>query len=668
VSLVRACVVALAPSLALALCGCSGEASDESTGLPVDDTSYMHAATDPCSDFYDYACGAWIEQHPTSPGETSNRFSNGDGRESTYFWQLLQDMTGTDAGLAAERDYYASCLRARQSTNPIDGTLAEQLTLARSLTAKQQLPSVLAKLHSAGVSALFRASTEVDSGDPEHYVVTLSDAGYSLPLAASYADPTLAAKYQAHMSALFELAQLNVSNPLVPDSAALFAFERAVAEATTDPVKRRDPVASYGPLSFEALGVALPGFDWNLYLSTRGVAPITHLVVRDNLVLPGLSQLLAATPLPILTQYLFWRVLEAHSWAVSLPLVSEEKAFHQGVVQGRAEAPPDEWVCLSATRDQFGFELAQQYVARFVSPTLKPAVADLVLRIRTAMRNNFTNASWLDEATRARAQEKLTQLVANIAYPDPWPSNTRSALPNNAAFLARLLAFRQADAARDARAVGGTVTRDVFLLSPDTTNAVYSWQLNSITIPVSILQNPFYREDRPAAFDLGALGSVIGHELTHGFDDQGRHFDGSGKLENWWSDAAATEFERRTQCLVDQYSSYEPAPGVHLDGALTLGENVADLGGLKLALAAFEQAPSKPAQGFSAEQQFFLAYAQMHCSSQSAEAATLSAATDPHSPDAFRVNGVVRNLPEFASAFSCTPGAALAPQERCQVW
>ena len=254
------------------------------------------------------------------------------------------------------------------------------------------------------------------------------------------------------------------------------------------------------------------------------------------------------------------------------------------------------------------------------------------------MRDEFTHAMWLDESTRARAQEKLAQLEANVAYPDQWPINARAALPSTSSFLARLLTFSQAASARDARKIGGTVPRNEFPLSPDTTNAVYSPQLNSITIPVAILQDPFYRQDRPPAFDLGALGSVIGHELTHGFDDQGRHFDGSGKLQNWWSDDATAEFERRTQCLVDQYSSYEPVPGVHLDGALTLGENVADLGGLELALAAFEQAPSKPARGFSAEQQFFLAYAQLHCASQSPEAATLSAATAPNSPDAFRVN------------------------------
>ena len=223
--------------------------------------------------------------------------------------------------------------------------------------------------------------------------------------------------------------------------------------------------------------------------------------------------------------------------------------------------------------------------------------------------------------------------------------------------------------ARDAKRVGTTVERSDFPLSPDIANAAYRPQSNDITIALPILQTPFYSEDRPAAFDYGGLGAVVGHELTHAFDDEGRHFDGNGALTDWWSTNAAAEFQQRAKCLVDQYGAYEPVPGAHVNGALTLGENIADLGGMRLAYAAFEALPGHRGSGqYSAEQAFFLAQAQTHCSSYSPELQLRLLQSDPHSPDALRVNGVVRNLPEFAEAFSCSAGATLAPEDRCQVW
>ena len=650
-------------------CGASDESKDP--GAPGYDPSYLDAAADPCTDFFQYACGSWVAQHPVEPGQASARFFNGDGRESTYFWQLLQDMQGTDRSFTRERSYYTQCLNARAAQTPSGGALAGQLDLAASLTRLQDLPKVLAGLHLAGVSALFRAGVITDPGDPAHYGFALSGGGYSLPRSESYADNALASAYRQHIASLSSLARVSYGHPLTLDAQAVFDFERAVAEATSDPHVLRDPVASYHPLPFASLSDALPGFEWTDYLTARSVGPIDQLIVSDDAVLPGLSQLLASTPMAVISQYLSWRVLEAHSWADSAPLITEEFAFHGQLVGGRSKPATDEWICLSATRDVFGFQLAQRYVERFVAPELKPAVSQLVTRIRAAMSDHFARALWLDDETRARAQEKLTQVVANVAYPDQWPAAPTPPLSGNEAFLTQVIAFNTQQAVHDGLLVGKAAHREGFGLSPDTTNAVYSPEQNAITIPVAILQDPFYRRDRPLSFDLGALGSVIGHELTHGFDDEGRHYDGTGKLDPWWTEAANAEFERRTQCLVDQYSSYEAAPGATVDGLLTLGENVADLGGLKLALAVFESDPANARDakgGPSSQQQFFLSYAQLHCSNFSPEALALQVASDPHSPDAFRVNGVVRNLPEFERAFACSSGAAMAPVERCEVW
>lgn len=655
-------------ALLVLVAGCSASDGDPSTGAASYDPSFLDTTSDPCTDFFQFACGTWLAQHPVQPGQVKARFYNGDGRESTYFWQLLQDMQGTDRTLARERSYYRQCLNARHATLPVEGTLRTQLDLAASLARTEDLAKVLASLQMVGVSALFRATTVSDPGDPSRYAFALSGGGYSLPLAESYADASLASAYRAHIYALAGLARAGYGSPLVLDAESVFDFERAVAEATSDPRTRRDPVASYHPVPFAALSRALPGFDWSAYLSARSVGPIDELIVRDEAVLPGLAELLGNTPPSVISQYLMWRVLEAHAWAASAPLIHEEFAFHDQVVAGRTEPAADEWVCLSATRDVFGFQLAQHYVQRFVSPELKPTVGQLVTQIRGALSDSFARATWLDDETRARAQEKLTQMLANVAYPDNWPAAPTPPIDGTEAFLTQVVAFDTEQATRNGLLVGKPASREGFGLSPDTTNAEYSPGQNSITIPVAILQDPFYRSDRPLTFNLGALGSVIGHELTHGFDDEGRHYDGTGKLDDWWSEASSSEFERRTQCLADQYSSYEAAPGAPVDGALTLGENVADLGGLKLALAVFERNPSASKGGFSPEQQLFLSYAQLHCENGSPEAVALQVATDPHSPDAFRVNGVVRNLPEFARAFSCPAGAALAPVDRCEVW
>ncbi|MET0791810.1 MAG: M13 family metallopeptidase [Polyangiaceae bacterium] len=657
----RASWTALCAVLGL-VTGCGRGDDAESSGASAFDPSYLDSTADPCTDFFQYACGSWVAQHPVPAGQAQARLFVGDERESNYFWQLLQDMQGTDASLARERSYYGQCLNARRAAAPLNGSLGAQLDLAASLTRSEDLPKVLAGLQLAGGNALFRATTAIDPGDPTQYAFTLSGGGYSLPLPESYADKALAESYRQHIASLSQLAQGSSSASPRLDAEAVFDFERAVAEATSDLRVRRDPVASYQPLPFATLGTALPGFDWPAYLTARSVGTIDQLIVKDAAVLPGLAKLLPDTKVSVLSQYLMWRVLEAHSWATSGPLVREEFAFHGKVIAGRAEPQSDEWICLSATRDVFGYQLAQRYVERFVAPELKPAVSQLVTQIRAAMNDNFSRATWLDDETRARAQDKLTQVVANIAYPEQWPAAPTPALPASEPFLTQVIAFNTDRATRAGLLVGQAAQRDGFANSPDTTNAAYSPEQNAITIPVAILQNPFYRLDRPLSFNLGALGSVVGHELTHAFDDEGRHYDGSGKLDDWWTEAASSEFERRAQCLADQYSSYEVAPGASVDGVLTLGENVADLGGLKLALTVLQATQAGDAK------QFFLSYAQLHCSNYSPEALALQVATDPHSPDAFRVNGVVRNLPEFEQAFSCAPGNTLAPVDRCEVW
>jgi predicted metalloendopeptidase len=285
------------------------------------------------------------------------------------------------------------------------------------------------------------------------------------------------------------------------------------------------------------------------------------------------------------------------------------------------------------------------------------------------MRDNLAQVSWLDEPTRAQAQAKLELLLAKVGYPERWPDDTLE-LDSNQTFLEQRISVAHSYAQETVNELTRNVDRAEFWASPEITNAFYTDARNDITIPVSVLADPFFAEDRPPEFNFGILGNVVGHELTHGFDSRGRHFDGQGALVDWWSEATAAEFDRRSQCLVDQFDSYEALPGVNVDGKATLDENIADLGGLILSFAAFRAQPkhATAASPFSAEQQFFIAHAQAWCATESEGISARLLASDPHAPHKFRINGSLRNLPEFAEAFACSPGSALAPVARCQLW
>jgi putative endopeptidase len=656
--------------LVLSACGSSKE--EQTPAAPVAfDGSFLDTSAEPCTDFYQFACGTWIAQHTAPPGYVVQRLANGDTREDIYFTQLVEAMSSSDPGLRIARSYYAGCLTAARAPSAPPGQMAVQMQWINGMTALSDLPVALGNLQRSGVRSLLAASPEIDPGSPASYMLDIRDAGWSLPSYKSYLDADLAAAYKAHIAALALSAEsAGVSVALDPE--LVFAFERDLAAAggsTSDPTIQPDPVTDYNPTDAAGLASAFPGFDWATYGANLGFRSIRRANVVPADFLASLSGILTAAGLEQVKQYLEWRVLEADAEHVDKPMNDEEFHFHRTVLEGQVrDRADDPFWCLLDTRGWFGFELAQHYVQGFVASDVKPTATDLVESVRSAMRANFSQVSWLDDATRAAAQQKLDLLLPKVGYPDTWPTSSVSfgAADSYLDMAVELVQHAEDDAA--AR-LSGPVDRTEFWASPEITNAFYSPDRNDITIPVAVLQEPFFDGARPMAFSYGALGAVIGHELSHAFDSDGRHFDGVGTLTDWWTADAAGEFQTRVQCLVDQYSGYEALPGLNVDGKSTVNENIADLGGLKLAYAAFEAtAPGKASGKFSAEQQFFLSYAQLWCSSVSDQAAAERLAIDPHSPPKFRVNGVVRNLPEFAQAFSCPAGAPLAPADRCNVW
>jgi putative endopeptidase len=658
---------AICAGLLVLLSACSGGERATPTPAPAAfDPSYLDQGSDPCTDFYQFACGTWIAQHPIQPGYDVERYIDGDFRDDIYFYQLVEAMTSDDPNLTSAQHYYNTCVATNARSSAPAGTLGAQITAIKAMSSLADLPSTLGRLHASGVAALFYLYPQIDAGNSTQYTLVFGDYGWSLPAPESYQDPTLAAAYRMHMTALAlaaESAAVNVSL----DPQAVFDFESAIASADDEST---DPVSRYNPTDTTQLALQLPGFDWAAYIAALGFGNATRVDSIDPSFLPKLAALLAATPFETLQQYLEWRVLETDASSVDQPLAGEEFFFHRTVLRGQQpQAADTDYDCLIATRNQFGFSLARHFVDSFVPSDLKPAASDLADSLRAAMSANFAQVSWLDDATRAAAMQKFELLLPKVGYPEAWPTDTINIGANDAFLDMWLELTKQAWSSAAAQLVA-PVDRSLFWASPEITNAFYSPARNDITIPVAVLQDPFFRQDRPAAFNFGALGSVIGHELTHGFDSNGRHYDGTGTLADWWTDSAATEFEQRTQCLVDQYNGYEALPGLNIDGAATLNENIADLGGLKLSYAAFEaQAKRGSAMGgFTPEAQFFLSFAQLWCSNSSDDTLRNQIATDPHSPAKFRVNGVVRNLPEFARAFSCPAGSPLAPPNRCEIW
>ncbi|HEY4103889.1 MAG TPA: M13 family metallopeptidase [Polyangiaceae bacterium] len=654
--------------LGLVACGC-GSSSTQTDSPAGFDPTYLDHSVDPCADFYQYACGTWIAQHQVPAGFVEERFFTGDERDQIYFSDVIEAMNSSDPNLHQAQQFYASCMTAHATQSTASGKLNNDLSAVAFISTLGNLPAALSALHQAGVGAMFTAAPQIDAGNPTHYIVTIGGDGFSLPEPSSYEDASLKAEYEAHMTALQAAAASTSSAPsIAPED--VFAFEQALVELSQP--DSMDVVSEYNPTASADLMAQSASFDWAAYFNQFQFGNVPAVNLPSQEYATALSDLLSTTPLSVIREYLDWRVLEADASYIDKPLIDEEFHFHESVLQGApANEDHDQFDCLSSTRGAFSFVLARHFVESFVPSDLRPNASALVDTVRASMRQNLTQVSWLDDATRAAALDKADLLLPKVGYPDVWP-NTAPNFDSSSLYL-DLVGAVFAERLQDLRAkLGATVDRSEFWASPEITNAFYSPVRNDITIPVAVLQDPFFNSSRPAAFNFGALGATIGHELTHGFDDNGRHFDGIGMLTNWWTDATAAEFERRTQCLVDQFNGYEAVPGHFVDGKVTLNENIADLGGMKLAYAAFEADAKRKSDSsaFSPEQQFFLSFAQLWCESMSTEAAALQLAADVHSPAKYRVNGVVRNLPAFAQAFSCPVGGPLVPNDsdRCEIW
>jgi endothelin-converting enzyme/putative endopeptidase len=679
----RPTALALAIALAAPLASATDTPLTQLPYTPSLDVQAMDRSVDPCEDLYRFSCGGWMAANPI-PADQSRwsvyaKLANDNQR---YLWGVLQGLAAQAGGSADQRklgDYFAACMDEAAVEAAGAAPLAPWLSRIDALSDRRELPALIATLQRAFRTDgfLFGYGAGQDLADPERVIAFVTAGGLGLPdrddyLRTDTKSRELRGQYRAHIERSFELMG---HSPAQAQAAArsVLATETLLAKARLTRVQQRDPYASYHPMGLSALQALNPQFDWRAYRSAVGApAPEAHNVNEPRFVRASLSWL-AKAPLAEVKTYLRWQLARN-----AAPLLNErwQQAhfdFYEKTLQGTPQRKARWKTCVQLADAQLGEALGQEYVARNFSPELKAKVLTMSEQIEKAMAQRIQQLDWMSAGTKAKALEKLHTVVNKVGYPERWRDYGAMAV-SRTDFFGNVLAGNAFESARDLAKIGQPLDRGEWGMTPQTVNAYYNPQMNDINFPAAVLQPPLFDAKLDDAPNYGNTGGTIGHELIHGFDDEGRQFDAKGRLKDWWGRADAKAFEKRAACVSNQYAQYTVVDDIKINSKLTLGEDLADLGGLVLAWVAWQaqvQGQALPNQdGLTPEQRFFVGFAQWDCSHQRPEAARVHARTDPHSPGRYRINGVVVNMPEFEKAFACKPGSAMTKPdaERCRVW
>lgn len=643
------------------------------------DASALDRQVDPCHDFYEFACGGWLAKTkiPADKPSWVRSFNVIDARNKVWLRQILKKAESTadeSPKLRKIGDYYAACMDKAEVDKAGLKPIRPLLEKARHVHNVKSLARVITELHHDGIWALFDVSSDQDFKNATQYIAELDQDGLGLPDRDYYLkqdDKTkkIRKEYQAHVARMFELAH-------TPKRAAeraagdVMAVETEIAKLSQSRVERRDPKKLYHKIDLSGIEQVANRFPWKRYFVTLGFPDIHAINVTSVSFFKGVNHMLHEVPMRQWRNYLEWQILHATAPALSKPFVDEAFRMKQALTGQKQQRP--RWKrCVSATDSGLGELLAQPYVKEHFGPASKQAALKLVHAIGRAFVANLDHLDWMDAKTRERAKKKFEAMAYLIGYPKKWKKYPFKVDPHD--YVGNVLRAQAWDLHRQLAKIGKPVDRGEWEMTPPTVNAYYTAQKNQMVFPAGILQPPFYSVKADIAVNLGAMGMVVGHELTHGFDDQGSQFDRFGNLKNWWTPAVKQQFKERTACIQHQYSQFSPLPGSHVNGKLTLGENIADNGGIKLAFAAYRALRAhakkvKVAGGFTEDQQFFLSTGQIWCSKRRPQFAEMLLKVDPHSPPRFRVNGSLSNLSAFARAFSCKKGTPMNPDKTCSVW
>ncbi len=672
--LAAACAALLA---ALPLAAAEAPAAPAPTGI---DLHALDTKVAPCDDFYQYACGGWTASHPIPPDRSSwGRFDELQERNYAVLHAILEK----DAAAGAQRnqvqreigDYYAACMDEHAIEAKGTAPLKPELDRIAALGDRAALPGLVGELHPIGVNVFFSLTALQDFKDATQVLALVDQGGLGLPDRDYYLkdDPKSVEQrklYVAHVKNMLVLLG-EPADRAAADADAVLGFETGLAKSALDLVSRRDPQNIYHRMSVKDLQALTPGFSWERYLRAISAPPVTALNVTEPAFFRGMDALLARTDLPTLRSYLRWQLVHASAEFLPKRFADENFAFYGKTLSGAKELRVRWKRCVAATNSALGEALGQEYVERTFGQESKARTRAMVRAIEAALKEDIESLSWMTPTTRKAAEVKLQGVANKIGYPDRWRDYSSIRIAHDDA-LGNAQRANRFEFQRQLKKIGKPVDRGEWSMTPSVVNAYYNPLMNDINFPAGILQPPFYIQAADNAVNFGAIGAVIGHELTHGFDDSGRKFAANGNLQDWWTPADGKEFEKRASCVADQYSKYTAVDDVKLNGRLTLGENTADNGGLRIASIAFADTmrgkPETKVGGYTPEQRFFLGWGQIWCESLTPETERLLALTNPHSPGRYRVDGVVSNMPEFQQAWGCKTGAPMAPENRCRVW
>ncbi|HUJ63540.1 MAG TPA: M13 family metallopeptidase [Kofleriaceae bacterium] len=643
------------------------------------DPDALDRTADPCDDFYQFACGGWIARTeiPSDKPLASRSFvSIGDRNEEYEHGVLEQARTkpGDDPILQKLGAFYGSCMDEASIAKLGIKPIKPMLDVVRDVKDAKSLTRAIAILHSQGLDALFVLSPVQDSADARNVIAQVDQGGLGLPDRDYYLkdddqSKKVRAAYQDYVAAtLVEAGE--PKGAAERDAAQDLALETEIAKVSKDKVARRDPKGMYNKIDRGGVAAAMPKFDWELFWKTVGLKEVKDVTVTSKDFLAGVDALIARTKPAVWRAYLTSYVVRQTANYLTKEIEDRRFQFSQALT-GQPEQRPRWKRCTGLTDSSLGDLLGQAFVRDRFGGDSKSAAETQVHAIVDAMTANLAALPWMDADTKAKAAAKLQAMAYQIGYPKHWRSYSFAIEPKM--WGGNAIAARKAEYARQLAKIGKPVDRDDWQMTAPTVNAYYDPQLNGMVFPAGILQPPFYSVDASIPVNLGAMGVVVGHELTHGFDDQGAQYDADGNLRDWWKPETEQQFKQRTQCVIDQYSGYGVAGGGKVNGANTVGENIADIGGVKLALAAYRSlrasAPDTVvADGFTEDQQFFLAFGQAWCTKMRPDFERLIATIDVHSPAHWRVDGALQATPDFAKAFNCKVGAKMRPAHQCVVW
>jgi putative endopeptidase len=648
------------------------------------DPANIDPTVDPCTDFYKYACGGWLSRNPVPPDQPRwNRGAELTLRNREMLRDILEKAAASRGAAAPAGsvdidtligDDYASCMdQAGIDALGLQPLQAELDRIAKVAT-KKDLAREAAHLQALGADVAFDLDSEQDFKDATRVIAWLDQGGLGLPDRDYYLkdDPKsveLRKGYAAHMERMFGLLG-EAHDAAAAHARTVMDIETALARASLDRVTRREPANIYHPSTLQELRSLAPGFAWDSYLAEVGSPPLETLNVTSPEFVKALGAEWASVNLDGWKAYMRWHLAHTAAPLLSSPFVDEDFGFYGKALRGAKEIRPRWQRCVQTVEGDLGDALGERFVEATFGHEGKERTLKMVEALEAALEKDIEGVPWMTEPTRRAALSKLHAIARRIGYPDRWIDYRDLSIVRGDALgnAHRANAFRLR---RDLAKIGKPVDKAEWPFPPTVVNAGYNPLRNDITFSAAILQPPFYENRMDDAVNFGAIGSVIGHELTHGFDDQGRKFDEAGNMRDWWTDEDSREFEKRASCFVEQYSGYSPVADVKLNGQLTLGENTADNGGVRLSYNAFTSAvgdKTAAIDGFTPAQRFFLGFGQIACDNGTDEMARMLAQVDPHSPGKFRVNGVLSNMREFEAAFACKAGAPMVRENACRVW